>query len=499
MKTRTSATAPSPPPVAPPPAARSQTRARVGLLLGPVCFVALLLLAPPEALSEEAWRTAAVGVLMAIWWVTEAVPIPATALLPLVLFPLIGVMPIGDAAPPYANPVIFLFMGGFMLALALEKSGLHRRIALAIVGGVGARPANLVAGFMVATALLSMWVSNTAAVVMMLPVATSIIVLVGARGGRTGAHNFPVALLLGIAYGASIGGVGTLIGTPPNALLAGFMAEVYGVRIGFAEWMLFGVPLVIVALPLTWAYLTRLVFPVPRAAVEGGDELIRRERETLGALSRGEARVAIVAAAMALAWMTQPLLVRVVPAMTDAGIAITGALVLFVTPVDWRRGEFALDWKQTERLPWGILVLFGGGLSLAAAIQTTGLAAWIGEQLLGLQALPLVLVTVLVTSVVVFLTELTSNTATAAAFLPIVAAAAVAFGVDPLVLAVPAVVGASCAFMLPVATPPNALVYATGEVDMTDMIRAGFGLNVMMIALLNVFVFAFGEWLLPGQ
>jgi solute carrier family 13 (sodium-dependent dicarboxylate transporter), member 2/3/5 len=477
------------------PLGRRPRRSAIGLFVGAASFVILLLLPPPEALSPEGWRTAALAALMAIWWITEAMPIPATALLPLVLLPVTGIMPISDAAPPYANPVIFLFMGGFMLGLAVQKSGLHRRIALTIVAGVGTRPTQLVAGFMAATALLSMWVSNTAAVVLMLPVAGSVITIV-ARGNRKDDHNFSVVLLLGIAYSASIGGIGTLIGSPPNALLAGFMAEVYGRPIGFAQWMAFGVPFALVALPLTWAYLTRVVHPVLGDAIPGGSDLIQRERTALGPMSPGEKRVAGVAGVIALAWMLQPLLVQFIPTLTDAGIAIAGALILFVTPLNRRRGEFALDWKQAERLPWGVLVLFGGGLSLANAIQTTGLAVWIGEQALAFELLPLVLVTVIVTSVVVFLTELTSNTATAAAFLPIVAAVAIAFGADPLLLAIPAVIAASCAFMLPVATPPNALVYATGDVSITEMMRAGFGLNVMMIVLLNIGAYAVGAWML---
>ncbi|HUF28784.1 MAG TPA: SLC13 family permease [Gemmatimonadaceae bacterium] len=478
----------------------SLTRARVGLFLGVALFFVVLLLPPPGGMPLPAWRTAAVAVLMATWWVSEAVPIPATALLPLALFPVLGIMPIGEASAPFANPVIYLFLGGFLLALAVEKCGLHRRIALRVIAVVGTRPANLIGGFMVATALLSMWVSNTAAVIMMLPVAHSVIRLMRGLGGggKRDDANFAIAILLGVAYAASIGGIGTLIGTPPNALLAGFMSEVYGVRIGFAQWMLFGVPIVVVGVPLAWVLLTRLVFPVGRDAVVGSAELIDDERRALGRRTSAETRVAMVGAAMALAWMTQPLLERVVPGLSDTGIAIGGALLLFLMPVDWRRGQFALHWKEAERLPWAVLVLFGGGLSLAAAIQGTGLSAWIGEQMQGLQALPLVAVTLLVVTVIVFLTELTSNTATAAAFLPVVAATAVALGADPLVLAIPAAVGASCAFMLPVATPPNAIVYGTGDVTIPQMVRAGFWLNLIMITLLTIAVFTVGRVVIPG-
>lgn len=497
-----SGTAPPPGPATPPPAGR-ETRgpsgSLVGLLLGPVLLILVMLVPAPEGMPQAAWRTAAVGLMMATWWVTEAIPIPATALLPLALFPVFGILTISETAAPYGNPVIYLFLGGFLLALALERCGLHRRLALGIIGLVGARPVDLVAGFMLATALLSMWVSNTATVVMMLPIAISIIALVQEQAsGGTGGANFGIALLLGIAYAASIGGVGTLIGTPPNALLAAFMLEVYDVRIGFAQWMLFGVPIVLVALPLTWLLLTRFAFPVSGVELTGGAEMIARERAALGRMTSGERRVAVIVGVVALAWTTQPLLARVIPGLSDTGIAIAGAMLLFVTPLGSPRGEFALDWKQAERLPWGVLVLFGGGLSLAAAIQSTGLAGWIGAELTGLRALPLVVVTLMVTAVIVFLTELTSNTATAAAFLPVVASTAIALGADPLLLAVPAAVGASCAFMLPVATPPNALVYAGGQVSIRQMIRAGFWLNLIMIALLILAVFTLGPLVLPG-
>lgn len=473
-------------------------RRNTGLFLGIGTFIVLLLLPAPQAMPQAAWRTTAVAVLMAIWWITEVIPIPATALLPLALFPLLGVMSIGDAAAPFANPVIYLFMGGFMLALALEKSGLHRRIALGIISRVGTRPANLIAGFMGATALISMWVSNTATVVMMLPIAQSIISLV--RRGEEHAqadHNFASALLLGVAYAASIGGMGTLIGTPPNALLAGFMLEVYDVRIGFARWMMLGVPIVVVALPLCWLLLVRFVLPQERAEVAGGKALIGEEARALGPMSPAEKRVAIIAAAMAVCWVLQPLIERVVPGLSDTGIAVIGALLLFLTPVDWGSDEFVMDWKQTDRLPWGILILFGGGLSLAAAIQSTGLAGWIGDRLIGLQALPVVMVTVLVATAITFVSELASNTATAAAFLPVAASVAVAMGVDVHILVVTAALAASCGFMLPVATPPNAIVYGTGDIRMAEMMKAGWWLNLIMIAVLNIAVFALGSFIVP--
>ena len=474
------------------PTPRTSSRAAAGLVAGPLLCAAMLLLPPPEGMEVLAWRTAAVGVLMAIWWVTEAIPIAATALLPIVLFPLLGVATVAGTTAPYANPVIYLFLGGFLIAMALESCGLHKRMALAVLRVVGTRPANLVLGFMVATAFISMWVSNTATVVMMLPMATSVMEL--ARGGddaasdaRTGA--FGVALLLGIAYSASIGGLGTLIGTPPNALLAGFMSETYGVRIGFVEWMILGVPIVVVGLPFAWLVLTRWLHPVGADPIAGGAALLREERDRLGALSRAEWTVGAITALTAVAWVTRPVIERWLPAVTDTGIAITGALLLFVVPLSRRSPAVALTWKQAERLPWSVLILFGGGLSLAAAIQQTGLAGWIGGELGALAGWPLPLVILVVTTVVIFLTELTSNTATAAAFLPVVAALAVGIGTDPLLLAIPTVLAASCAFMLPVATPPNAIVYGTGALTIPQMARAGVLLNLFFILLLPLAVY----------
>lgn len=463
----------------------------IGLLVGPLLLVLVLLVPAPEGLSPAGWRTVAVGVLMATWWVTEAIPIPATALLPLVLFPTLGVSGMDEAAAPYANPLVFLFLGGFVLALAMQRWALHRRIALSIVRAVGTRPHNLVLGFMLATAFLSMWVSNTATAVMMLPIGLSVIDLVlrGEAAPDPGHSHFAVCLMLGIAYGASIGGLATLIGTPPNALLAGFMLETYGVEIGFAQWMMVGVPLVAVTLPLTWLVLTRLVFPIRLREIPGGREMIDGELRTLGPLSRAEKWVGAVFVATALAWISRPLLEDVVPGLSDTSIAIAAALVLFATPVSLRRGEFLMNWEWAERLPWGVLLLFGGGLSLADAVRTTGLAQWIGSALQGLGGWPTVALVLVVTTLVIFLTELTSNTATAAAFLPVVAALAVGLGENPLLLAVPTALAASCAFMMPVATPPNAIVFGSSFITVPQMARAGLVLNLLFIAAITLLTY----------
>jgi sodium-dependent dicarboxylate transporter 2/3/5 len=347
---------------------------------------------------------------------------------------------------------------------------------------------------------------------MMLPIALSVIHL-AKRTATAEAPldpNLPVALLLAVAYSASIGGVSTLIGTPPNALLAAFMLETHGVQIGFGQWMLFGVPLILVSLPICWILLTRVTYPLGRREIAGGAEMIRRELAELGPPSRAEKIVGVTAVVVALSWIFRPLAIdaiqdlageghvsqvtaQVVAAISDEGIAILGALALFIIPVNWRRGEFALDWKQAERLPWGVLILFGGGLSLADAIQSTGLAGWIGDSLSALSALPLWVVAIAVTAVILFLTELTSNTATAAAFLPVVASLATGMRADPLALAVPAAVAATCAFMLPVGTPPNALVFSSGQVSIPQMMWAGFWLNLIMVVTINLAMFFLGE------
>jgi sodium-dependent dicarboxylate transporter 2/3/5 len=466
-------------------------RGRVGLLLGPLLFALALATPPPLGVPEPAWRVAAVTLLMATWWVTEAVPLAATALLPLVLFPLLGIVTIDAAAAPYANPVIFLFMGGFLIAAAFERCGLHRRMALTMVRLGGAGPRQIVGSFMAATGFISLWVSNTATVAMLLPMALSLVELVEERADFSVAteerdhRNFAVALLLGLAYAANIGGLGTLIGTPPNALLAGYMAESFGRRITFVEWMYLGVPLVLVGLPLAWLLLTRVFFPIGTARIAGGRDAIAAQARALGRMSRAEWTVGVITTLTAAAWLTQPLVARVIPGTTDAGIAVAAALLLFLVPVG-RRGERALGWDATGRVPWDVLVLFGGGLSLANGIQQTGLAVTIGKSAAAAGTLPIPLVILVVTTVVVFLTELTSNTAVAAALLPVVTALAVAIGGDPMLLAVPTVLAASCGFMMPVGTPPNAMVYGTGRIRMPEMLRAGLATNLLFIILIVI-------------
>jgi len=481
----------------------SAFRRTAGLLLGIVVFVAMLFMDPPGGMPEKAWLAAAVGILMAIWWILEAIPIPATALLPLALFPFLGIQTITEGAAPYANPLIYLFLGGFILAAGMERWNLHRRIALNVLKIVGTNPVSLVGGFMVATAFLSMWVSNTATAAMMLPIGLSVISLVSAGNlpgqGADPGKRFGPALLLGIAYSASIGGLGTLIGTPPNALLAGYFAETYGVTIGFADWMLMAVPLEIVLLVFAWQILTRVVFPIQTRELTGIKAMIDKEINDLGPISRGEIIVGTIFVITAILWMIRPLLNQWFPHMniSDAGIAVIAALMLFIVPVEPKKRIFVLDWTATQGVPWGVLILFGGGLSLGSAINGTGLSQWIALAMSGASDWPTIGLLLAIVGIVMIISHMTSNTATAAAFLPLTAALAVSLGENPLLLTIPMALAASCVFMLPVATPPNAIIFASGELTVPQMVKAGFLINVLSIILILLVAyclmgFAFG-------
>lgn len=479
-------------------------RGRAGLLAAPVVLLVFLLNPPPEGLELAAWRTAGVVAVMALLWVTEALPLPVTALLPLVLFPLLGVAPIAESAAPFANPVIFLFLGGFLLALGLQRWRLHERVAYWIVGLAGSRVSHVLGGFMGATAFVSMWINNSATTVMMLPMAISVAALFRERlpGDERAQEGVGLALMLGVAYSASIGGVGTLIGTAPNALMAGYLREAYGYHLGFAQWMAVGVPLVVVGVWLTHAILVRVCLTDRRVAVPGLAQEVRRESAKLGPWSRGEVAAAVVFGGAAILWLTQPWLKPCVPGVSDAGIAMAAGLALFMIPVNWKAGEFVLSGRDLRQLPWGVLLLLGGGLSMAEMVDQTGLAAWLGTLTSGWHFLPVVLVVIFVTVAILFITELTSNTATVATFLPVVASVAVGMGQNPLLLVVPMVLAASCAFMLPVGTPPNAIVFASGLVPVPRMARVGFLVNLLFVTLIPILVFSVALWVLgivPGQ
>ena len=474
-------------------------RPRIGLIAGPLLFVAMLLLPSPAGMSEAAWQVAAVAALMVVWWISEALPIAATALLPIVLFPVLGVTDIAGATTPFANPLIYLFLGGFIIALGLERSGLHRRIALNIIRRVGTHPKAIVAGFMLAAAFLSMWVSNTATAMMMLPIALSVIGLAKPEEDDPGGGGFALVLVLSLAYACNIGGLGTLIGTPPNALLAAYLLDNHDVELGFAQWLLVGLPLVVLGLPLVYLLLTRVLFTLPDDDLPGGGEAIRNELRRAGSMSRAEKQVAAIFTLTAVLWIVRPLIETWLPGLSDTGIAIFGALLLFALPVDWRKWRFVLSWRDTSRLPWEVLILFGGGLSLAAGISDSGLAEWIGSAFEQLDALPLFMLILFSATAVIFLTEVTSNTATAAAFLPILGSVAVGMGLDPLVLAAPAAVAASCAFMLPVATPPNAIVYGSGHITIPQMARAGLAVNLLMSVVVTTLMYALLGWIFAAD
>lgn len=464
----------------------------IGLILGPLLLLITLLLPAPAGMEEPAWRALGLMLLMATWWATEAIPIPATALLPICLIPALGLGSINDATTPYANPIIFLFLGGFALGLAMQRWNLHKRIALMTLLAVGSEPKRQVAGFMLATAFLSMWVSNTATSIMMLPIGLSVI-NAQAQGDTEAGRRFATILLLAIAYAASVGGIATLIGTPPNALLAAYLAENHEITVGFAQWMLIGVPVSLVMLVAIWWWLTR--GDLGPSGGTGSGQLIRKQLDALGSMQRGEKLIMTVFILTAAAWIFQPLLSgNLLPWLNDTIIAIAAAIILFLIPVDLKERVFVMNWDTAQDIPWGVLLLFGGGLAMAGVISSSGLATWIAESMSGMGTLPVILMIALVAAVIMFLTEVTSNTATAAAFLPLLGALALSQNVSPELLTVPAAIAASCAFMMPVATPPNAIVFASGHMHIGDMIRTGFVLNLIGIVVVTLLGYLLMGW-----
>ena len=466
-----------------------------GWILGPAVLILTCLVDPPSGLSEAGWRTAGVAGLMAILWMTESIPLPVTALLPLVLFPALDLTDIREAAAPYANPLIFLFLGGFIIALAMQRWNLHRRVAINLLGVMGTRPSRVVGGILLSSALVSMWVSNTATALMMLPIALSIVQLVPEAQRSTPAMRaFGIALMLAVAYGSTVGGMATLIGTPPIALLAGYLDNTFHYKIGFGQWMLLGVPMMLISLPIVFFVVTRVSFRLERQELPGMSALIVRERSRLGPFSRGETIVAIVFSLTALAWIFQPLLARSIPLVNDTTIAMTGAILLFLIPVDPRRGQFVMDWDAVKNLPWDVLLLFGGGLTIAAAMDKHGLSPYIGQLCNGLAGLPTIATVAILCFGMLILTELASNTAAAATFCPIAASIAIGMGQNPLLFVIPIVLAASCSFMLPVGTPPNAIVFSSGLVRLPEMARAGFILNVSLVPVIVALVWVLGRF-----
>ena len=492
-----------------------------GLAAGLIGALLVYVLLPGD-LAHSAKVTAATAVLMGLWWMTEAIPIPATALLPLVIFPVLSESTAADGTvspvtvdqvgASYGNNIIFLFMGGFLLALAMQRWNLHRRIALLTVRAMGTSPAMVVAGFMVATAFLSMWVSNTATAVMMLPIGVSVLLLVTRlkdevpAGDGDGAElrteevkeavvrsDFGTALMLGIAYAASIGSLSTIIGTPPNTLLVGYLADNHDIQIGFGQWMLVGLPLAVVFLVICWFLLTKVLFKPEISEIPGGRALMDSELAKLGPMSSGEKRVLALFVLAAVSWVAIPLLLED-PFISDAGIAVAVGVLLFLCPSGHARGVRLLDWDSAVKLPWGVLLLFGGGLALSSQFGSSGLTAWIGEQAQALGGAPVILVVLVLVALVIFLTELTSNTATAATFLPVVGGLAIGIDMPVMLATIPVAIAATCAFMLPVATPPNAIAFGSGYVTIPQMLRGGIWLNLIGIVLITTTAMTLAVW-----
>ena len=481
----------------------------IGLVLGVVAFTALTVF-PVDPGNDPASRLAAIAALMAIWWMTEAIPLFATALLPLVLFPLLGVMSGKETAPSYINSTIVLFIGGFMIALTMQRWNLHRRIALNIIRLVGGGPARIVLGFMIAAAFLSMWISNTATAVTMVPMGLAIVLQVEERlgAGSPGAHRFSVALMLGIAYGCSVGGMTTLVGTPPNLSLVRIFEIMFpeGPSIAFGQWMIVALPVGIIMVLTAWFVITHLLYRAP-PGVKVEAAVVDRELERLGPITFEERAVLAVFAATALLWVfrvdlnlgtfTLPGWSRLLPwpgLVDDGTVAITMASLLFFIPGRGPDGERTrlMGTEVIPRLPWNVVLLIGGGFALAAAFQQTGLAEFIGGQFEAAGALPVFVLILLVCLALTFLTELTSNTATTEMILPILASVAVVTGTHPLMLMIPATMSASCAFMMPVATPPNAIVFGSNRLTIAEMARAGIILNLIGAVVIASTVYTLG-------
>ena len=464
---------------------------RIGLLLGPTVFALTLLFFHPEGLSQEANAVLASTGWIAIWWITEAIPIAVTALLPIVLFPLSGGLNLSAATSSYGHKYVFLFMGGFIIAIAIEKWNLHKRIALNIINVIGSDISKIILGFMLATAFLSMWISNTATTVMMLPIGIAIIKQLKDNPDTIADENlvFGKALMLAIAYSASIGGMATLIGTPPNLVLAGVVEETYNYEITFSQWFMFGFPISIVLLFICWKYLTRIAFSFKQKEFPGGRAEIKRLLNLLGKVSYEEKMVSLIFGLTAFCWITRSfLLQKILPALDDTIIAVVFAMILFLIPSKNKK-EKLINWQEAVKLPWGIILLFGGGMALAKGFETSGLALWLGNQMAVFSDLSILLLVLLLITSVNFLTEITSNLATTAMLLPVLAPLALIIDVHPLLLMVGTAVAASCAFMLPVATPPNAIVFGSGYLRIPDMVSKGFFMNVISILILTLFVY----------
>ncbi|MBC3846730.1 SLC13/DASS family transporter [Winogradskyella echinorum] len=464
---------------------------RIGLFLGPLLFILIKFFFHPEGIGDSANAILASTAWVAVWWITEAIAIPVTALLPIVLFPLSGGISLSETTASYGHKYIFLFLGGFIIAIAIEKWNLHKRIALNIIKLVGTNVSRIILGFMVATALLSMWISNTATAVMILPVGIAIVLQLQDNPNTKENENliFGKALMLAIAYSASIGGMATLIGTPPNLVLAGVVESTYNTEITFSQWFMFGFPISIILLIICWIYLTRFAFKFEQKEFPGGRNEIDKQLKALGKISYEEKMVLVIFSIAAIAWICRSfILAKWLPAIDDTIIAIIASVVLFLIP-NSKKNEAIINWEDAVKLPWGILLLFGGGMALATGFETSGLAGWIGNQLTSLIGVSVFVLLLVLIASVNFLTEITSNMATTAMLLPVLVALATVLNIHPYILMVSATLAASCAFMLPVATPPNAVVFGSGYLKIEDMVKKGIWMNVISIVLVTLIVY----------
>lgn len=469
----------------------------IGFTLGPVLFLFFLLF-PFEILTPEAWKVIAVASWMVCWWVTEAVPIPVTALLPIILFPVVEVFSVGEATAPYASPIIFLFLGGFLIALGLEKHNLHIRIALNLIKFTGTNPGGIIAGFMIATAGLSMWISNTATALMMLPIAISVVQLLFADKILNKPEKaFAICLLLSIAYSANIGGMATIIGTPPNVVLVGFVNRLLERQLAFSTWLIMGIPLVMVLLTISF-YILRLMFPYQKLGeIKEAGALIEEKLRDIGKLSKGEKAVLTIFLLTAFGWIFRAQINALLPApvLNDTIIAMGGGILMFITPLNVQKRKFILNWKDTEKLPWGILILFGGGMSLAQAMEKSEIIQMIGDAVAAYKGVEIWVIILLLTTIVIFMTELMSNVALATIMVPVVIGIGNGLDIEPLLLAIPITLAASCAFTMPISTPPNAIVFSSGHIKMKEMMRAGILLNIISIGIILLAALTLVRWL----
>lgn len=469
---------------------------RIGLFLGPLLFVSVLLL-PFDMISNKADTVIAVALWMVFWWITEAVSISVTALLPLILFPLFKVMPIADVGANYGSPIVFLFFGGFVLALALEKVNLHRRIALNIIKKTGTTPNKVILGFMIATGFMSMWISNTACVVFMLPIALSVIHLLidDADGFSKNDQNFAISVMLGIAFAANAGGIATVIGTPPNSILIGLLENEYHIEISFFKWMLIGLPFSIVLIAIIYFVMVKWMFPSKDLKFNASKDVIDAEIDKLGSMSAKEKRVLTIFGITVFLWIFRSVINSIVPnlELSDTMISLFGALALFTVPFNLKKGDFILQWNDTQKLAWGILILFGGGLALANGMSESGIVDVIAQGISNSNISTLVTATLIII-LMVFMTELMSNVALTAVLAPVVAGIAMGLNIPVLYLLIPVTMASSCAFMLPMATPPNAIVFASGYVKVSQMAKIGFILNLISVVLLILMFQFFVPW-----